>query len=234
MKIRTIIFDYFSFNRAEQRGIAVLLSILVALLALNRFWPSQPLFPQENEASFARDVLAFTEQLKKSDENARFSRKPGKKVYSYFPAARRDTAFRQEKSRQPSFTVEINAADTMELQRLRGIGPGYARRIVSYRNKLGGFCAKLQLLEVYGMDRDRYGMICDHITVEPDSVKKIDINNVTFKALISHPYFPYELTREIILFRKKAKRFNTAEELKNVKGMNDSVFLKISPYILVR
>jgi competence ComEA-like helix-hairpin-helix protein len=234
MKIRTIVFDYFSFNRAEQRGIAVLLSVLVTLLALVRFWPSQPLLPHENEASFGREVVAFTRQLKMKEEKARLGRKPGNRTYSYFPATQRDTAFRQEKSRQPSFMIEINAADTMELQRLKGIGPGYARRIVSYRNKMGGFYDKRQLLEVYGMDAARYGMIRDHITVEPDSVKKIDINNVPFKTLMAHPYFPYELTREIILYRKKAKRFNTAEELKDVKGVNDSVFLKITPYILVK
>jgi competence ComEA-like helix-hairpin-helix protein len=234
MKLKNVVFDYFSFNRAEQRGITVLLVLLFGLLAGNRFWPSRPLLPAEDAVPFEKAVRAFSIEIKQAEVKERMRRKPGYSKFATLPVTGYDTTFRQEKNRQPSFIIEVNAADTLELQRLRGIGPGFARRIVSYRGKLGGFIEKRQLLEVYGMDAERYGMIRDYITVNPDSVTKIDINNVTFKGLIGHPYFPYELTREVILYRKKARRFNNAEELRNVKGVNDSVFRKISPYVLVK
>ncbi|MBR4803620.1 MAG: helix-hairpin-helix domain-containing protein, partial [Bacteroidales bacterium] len=46
--------------------------------------------------------------------------------------------------------IELNTADTSDLKELRGIGSGYAKRIVKYRERLGGFCKPEQLLEVYG------------------------------------------------------------------------------------
>lgn len=234
MKIKTFLADYFSFNRAEQRGISVFLAIFVILLAATRFWPDKPMLSPAAAASFRKEVEAFSAALKAEEEKEQLKRKSKKSNYIHFPVFRYDTTGQQARSRGPAYTIEMNGADTLELQRLRGIGSGFARRIVGYRNKLGGYIRKQQLLEVYGMDEARYRMIEGYITVNADSVRKIDINNVPFKSLMSHPYFPYDLTREIILYRKKVKRFNQAEELKNVNGVTDSVYRKISPYIVVR
>ena len=52
--------------------------------------------------------------------------------------------------------IELNSADSARLTELKCIGASLARRIVNYRNRLGGFINKDQLKEVYGMDDDRY------------------------------------------------------------------------------
>jgi DNA uptake protein ComE-like DNA-binding protein len=234
MKVKTFIADYFSFNRAEQRGISILLLVMLALLLTNRLLPGRQEEPPAGQAAFEIEVLAFERELARAEEERQKKWSPGRSGSQYFTAFAGDTAHKEGKARMPSFTIELNGADTLDLQRLRGIGPGFARRIVSYRNKLGGYLEKSQLLEVYGMDAERYAMIREYVFVNSDSVRKIDLNNVPFKSLIGHPYFPYELTREIILYRKKAKRFGSAEELKNIKGVNDSVYRKISPYIVVK
>ncbi|MCX6268616.1 MAG: helix-hairpin-helix domain-containing protein [Bacteroidetes bacterium] len=69
--------------------------------------------------------------------------------------------------------VELNSADTFELQQLRGIGPGFARRIVNYRERLRGFYDKKQVLEVFGMDTSRYRLIEKNLQVNPDSIHPI-------------------------------------------------------------
>ncbi len=51
--------------------------------------------------------------------------------------------------------VDLNTADSVTLLSLYGIGPSFAKRIMKYRNLLGGFYNKTQLLEVYGFDQDR-------------------------------------------------------------------------------
>ena len=63
-------------------------------------------------------------------------------------------------ARQP-LSVELNSADSVTLQLLHGIGPAYARRIVNYRDRLGGFVSTTQLLEVYGFGPElwkKFGM----------------------------------------------------------------------------
>ena len=47
--------------------------------------------------------------------------------------------------------VEVNSADTNLFMELRGIGPVLSKRIVKYRDQLGGFRAINQLSEVYGL-----------------------------------------------------------------------------------
>jgi competence ComEA-like helix-hairpin-helix protein len=129
--------------------------------------------------------------------------------------------------------IELNSADTFELQRLRGIGPAFARRIVKYRERLGGFIAASQLLEIWGMDTSKFNAIRDHLTVNPDSIHKIDLNTVTFKGLMSHPYFPFESTKAIMLYRKDHKRFTSVSELKKISIISDSAYRKMREYIRV-
>lgn len=50
----------------------------------------------------------------------------------------------------PGQTVMLNNADTTALRHVPGIGSGYARRIVNYRQRLGGFCRVEQLREIDG------------------------------------------------------------------------------------
>jgi len=232
MRARTVIADYFSFNRAEQRGIAILILALVILLLLNRYLPEKSAEPPVGTERFRQEVAAFEQEVERAEEEKRNKRGRKNVQRHSYPMFSRDTSYKL-RQKPPELFIELNGADTLDLQQLRGIGPGFARRIVGYRKKLGGFADRRQLLEVYGMDRERYMLIRDHVYAEPDSVKRIDLNNATFKMLISHPYFPYEITKEIILYRKKVKRFNSPEEMMNVKGFTDSLFRKVSPYIAV-
>jgi len=55
--------------------------------------------------------------------------------------------------------VDLNDADSVTLLTLYGIGPSFAKRIIKYRNLLGGFYSKNQLLEVYGFDQEKFDKI---------------------------------------------------------------------------
>ena len=129
--------------------------------------------------------------------------------------------------------IELNSADTFELQRLRGIGSSFAKRIVYYRQRLGGFTDKSQLLEVFGMDTVRYNGVKGNLIVNKDSIHKININDVAFKDLMKHPYFPFGITKAIILYRKDHKLFKNIGELKSIQGINDSIYGKLKVYVKV-
>jgi len=57
--------------------------------------------------------------------------------------------------------VDLNQADSAGLDQIKGIGPAFANRILKYRERLGGFYKKEQLLEVYGLDSVKYNEIKD-------------------------------------------------------------------------
>jgi DNA uptake protein ComE-like DNA-binding protein len=71
------------------------------------------------------------------------------------------------------------------------------------------------------------------LTVNKDSVHPLDLNTVTFKQLLAHPYFPYGTAKAILIYRKEHQRFGDINDLRNIPGINDSVMEKIGPYIRV-
>ncbi len=59
--------------------------------------------------------------------------------------------------------VNINTAGTSELEKLPGIGPATAKKIIDHRNKYGSFKSKEELLDISGIGPKKYGDIKDYI-----------------------------------------------------------------------
>lgn len=62
-------------------------------------------------------------------------------------------------------TVNINTADEAELQRLPGVGPAIARRIISHRQESGQFQALEDLKEVKGIGEKTFAKLKPLITI---------------------------------------------------------------------
>ncbi|MBS1608989.1 MAG: helix-hairpin-helix domain-containing protein, partial [Bacteroidetes bacterium] len=103
--------------------------------------------------------------------------------------------------------LEINSTDTTELIALPGIGSKLATRIISFRDKLGGFYSVEQVKETYGLQDSVFQKIRPYLTANSNSVKKININTVTLDELKQHPYFRYTIAGPLILYRKEHGRF---------------------------
>ena len=127
--------------------------------------------------------------------------------------------------------VELNTADTLDLQQLYNIGPTFSRRIVRYRTLLGGFVNKGQLLEVYGMDSARYSDILPYITIDTAAVSKLDINTATIDQLKRHPYLDYYQAKAIVRLRESQGLYQNIGDLLNVALIDQQTFSKIAPYI---
>lgn len=133
-----------------------------------------------------------------------------------------------------SFNVEIidiNTCDSTSLESLPRIGPALSARIIKYRNRLGGFQNKSQLLEVYGLDTNILKAIDSKIIVDIRSIKKIKINEVNFEELSKFPYLNYKLARVIINFRDQHGKFASKEDLLKIHLMNHKIIDKLEPYI---
>ncbi len=62
--------------------------------------------------------------------------------------------------------ININTANSEELQKLPGIGPTLAERIVAYREKHGPFQALSELTNVEGIGLEKLNKLIDFATVE--------------------------------------------------------------------
>ncbi len=127
--------------------------------------------------------------------------------------------------------VDINSADSALLTSVRGIGPGFAARIVKYRDRLGGFYSLGQLREVYGLDSAKYDQIKDQIKLESVTLRLIDINQCSFEDLKSFPYLSYKQMNTIIAYRSQHGAFNNVEDLHKIGSLNPSLIQKMIPYL---
>lgn len=127
--------------------------------------------------------------------------------------------------------VYINSTNEEELMRFRGIGPGFSKRIITYRNKLGGFHKVEQLKEVYGLPDSTYLHIRDRIIINAEGFRKIDINQASEEELAAHPYIGKFMAAYIIRLRQDMKSFRNISDLRQVPLINEEKYRKIVPYI---
>lgn len=70
------------------------------------------------------------------------------------------------KNQQENGKVNLNQADKTALMTLTGIGETRAEAILSYRERVGGFSAPEELMQVEGIKEKTYDKIKDQITVD--------------------------------------------------------------------
>ncbi len=129
--------------------------------------------------------------------------------------------------------IELNSADSLELESVRGIGPAFASRIIRFRKRLGGFHRKEQLLEVYGMDSVKYDQLKDLIQVNSELISKINLNTFTFDEIKRHPYLTYKQMNAIIQYRSQHGSFKSIDDLMKIAILNEEIIRKIEPYIVL-
>lgn len=127
--------------------------------------------------------------------------------------------------------IEINSADTLQLDEIKGIGQAFARRIVKYRDRLGGFYQKEQLMEVYGLDSAKFEEIKAQVRVDAGQIKKININTATFEELKNHPYLKYKQINTLIQYRKQHGAYKDVEDLKKVAILTPQNIQNLVPYL---
>jgi len=146
---------------------------------------------------------------------------------------------KEVKKDKPSFSsklkagekLELNHADSIALLKLPCIGPAFAHRILVYREKLGGYYSTSQLMEVFGMDDERFNCLGDHILIDVQSIRKIHVNQATVEELRMHPYIKWKLANLMVNYRKQHGYYRSAEDLKRLELMDEDLLEKLRAYV---
>ena len=133
----------------------------------------------------------------------------------------------------PVQPVELNSVDSTGLDALKGIGPVFAMRILRYKDLLGGYAIPEQLLEVFGLDSTLYQLILPFVKIDPNQIKRININLCPLPALKKHPYIGYYIAKAIADYRVKHGKFRTVDEVRLLPGMTPEKYSQLSPYLIV-
>lgn len=136
----------------------------------------------------------------------------GNKIGNKDSSGRRGSIYgkKVEKNR---FMCNLNTADSAALVKLYGIGGYYAKKILRYREALGGsFVDVRQLLEIEGFTQERFAGIEKNIFVNGSDVKGFSVLNADRKLLEQHPYIGPYAARGIVTYLKlKGKEYFKGE-----------------------
>ena len=127
--------------------------------------------------------------------------------------------------------IELNTADTISIKKIPGIGSTFAKRIVKYRNLLGGFYSVAQLSEVYGIDEERYNALKSWFSVDSSAIHQLPINHLSAKKLASHPYLNYRQAQTIERLVKQKRKLSGWENLQLLEEFSPSDRERLIPYL---
>jgi len=142
-----------------------------------------------------------------------------------------DSLFLKRKDKKKDIIVELNSADTTLLMLVTGIGRGYAKGIIRFRQLTGGFVNVDQLTEIYGMRQENFEKILPFCKVNAALIKKIKVNKASVERLKSHPYLNFYQSKAIYELRRKKGKLNNINELKILSEFSSESLTKIEPYL---
>lgn len=135
-----------------------------------------------------------------------------------------------EKKTATKEPVEINSADSLSIVFLKGIGPGFTKRIIKYRTMLGGFHSINQLKEVYGMTDSVFVLLSSQTKLDANNITRLPINAIDFNSLRRHPYFNFQLAQAVINYRNKHGKL-TREDIVGLGVFSEEKLKLILPYL---
>lgn len=132
---------------------------------------------------------------------------------------------------QPKTKIDINTATKEELLSLYGIGEYFANKIIEYKDRLGGYTSKEQLLEIKNFDAEKLDQISNRIVVTIENVKRININTCVAGDLAKHPYIRWNVANSIVKMRTKYQKYTDLNQLLESELIDKVLLEKIKPYL---
>jgi competence protein ComEA len=99
---------------------------------------------------------------------------------------------------------------------------------------LGGYHNKQQLKELYGLDAEKYAEISDQVRVNPNAIKKININAAETDELNRLPYLNYKQANAIVQYRLQHGEYLSADDLADIAILDPQIIQKIKPYLVYK
>ena len=123
--------------------------------------------------------------------------------------------------------VNLATADTTQLKKVPGIGSGWARAILNYGKRLGGYVAVGQLQEIEGFPEEAL----PYFSIANPQTEKINLNTATLTQLRKHPYVNFYQARAICDYRRLKGKLTNLSQLHLLHDFTPEVIERLRPYV---
>tara|TARA_R110000787_G_scaffold89678_6_gene189687 strand:- start:4571 stop:5446 length:876 start_codon:yes stop_codon:yes gene_type:complete len=128
--------------------------------------------------------------------------------------------------------VDLNTATQEQLEEVNGIGKAFSKRIVDYRNKLGGFTDDIQLYQVYGLDYQVTNRVLNEFTVKtPKEIVKMNLNSISASDIATIPGISFDLAKLIWEYRILNEQIESFSGIENIEGLTKRKLKGIQLYL---
>ena len=230
--MKTIIREFLSYSKTEQRGILVLCALVLILNAARHFYP----YVQSDEfpISIEQQSAVFT-WVKQND-----SLNQQTLEYPHFANTHRN----KQKGELHPFPFDPNTLDEH-----RWIEMGFTEReaasIQKFKSKGGKFKRKEDLKKLYCVSPERYVQLESYLQLPHSKVETRAFEQKEWKGKAAHQFTPVEINkadtfellklkgigkywaRRIYKYREQLGGFYKADQLLEMKGFPDSVYQQI-------
>lgn len=126
--------------------------------------------------------------------------------------------------------IELNSADTTSLKLIRGIGSYTARKILHYRQQLGGYYRAEQVLEIKEL-AGRTDSLLQYLRADTSLIVPIKVNHSTVERLQRHPYISFTQAKEIYTLRRSKYRITNISQIEGLGCFSQDELLRLKPYL---
>lgn len=128
---------------------------------------------------------------------------------------------------------DINKADTVALKQLKGIGSVFSKRIIKYRESLGGFVSKDQLKEIWGLNEAVLAQLDTLVYIDQSlsGIRLLPVNEATEQQLARHPYLTNKQAGAIVAYRYQHGKFHQVSDLYRIHRLDSASIARLAPYL---
>ena len=229
--------ELFYMRKSDRKVIITLLCVIAVALGVIFFTGGK------NDMSNGL-TAADTLPVRQKDRDT-FHRQPYRErtVYVRTKVIYRDTAYRRGKALadvehdsvvahyQPKIKagehVVLNTADTTALKTVPGIGSYFARKVVQYGQRLGGFVSVDQLDEIENFPLDAK----DYLVIEDAHPRLLNVNRLSLNDLRKHPYINFYQAKAITDYRRLHGPIKSLQDLRLSKDFPQEAIDRLLPYV---
>ena len=197
----------------------------------------------DGESNELTPADTLRKEARRDSFQRRSYRESNKTVYVRTKVIYRDTAYRRGKALteaeydsvkahyqekiKPGEHVVLNTADTTILKTVPGIGTYFAKKVVAYGQRLGGYVSVDQLDEIEGFPLDAK----EYLKIEGATPRKLNVNTLTLNELRKHPYINFYQAKAITDYRRLHGPLRSLTDLRLSKDFPPKAIQRLEPYI---